>query len=829
MSPAWNRYFNASKTNDLLEAFESMVELNMMPVPLHRDAKGKVKKPAADKDWGIQSIEDRRELLIRTIRNEPKNAGLGCQPFGHIVFDCDPPNKDPKRIQELLDDIDDIVFGGEVYETLVVTGEVGIHIWFKTTPQFQSKYNQARKKVDMPCGGHVEIFVGTPSGQTQVACAPSEGKTISQEIEPANLPEVASEWLLDLVKESKNTVNNVDRCEYEADQGSWESQWFVNRSRKLINNIILSQPGNLHFTLRAMVRTIAGYAAGMGLEYEKNNLFGSIELALQTNGNCHSFKCAKKTMEWAWSRGVSLPMAPEEFKKKKGRIVSQPEPQKPKYYDPENDRGDAWEPPKEKNDLIPYHDPFLTAEEFVKSEGLNRFITWHGSTWQWRLGKYNEIRGEELKSMIGSFTDHWYLINIETIYSKIDDPDEKAKVKKKPVTSSAIQSVNQAFNSLTTIPERKLPCMPYWIDRHPHDWDPIETIALRNCLLNVRTKETMPLTNRWFSRVRSNVEWLGSDQDCPVWKEFLQKAFPNDQKSIELLQMFFGLCLTSNTTFQKILALLGPPRSGKGTTCRTLSALLGAESVASLALGDLAREFGLEKLIGMPVAIMPDVRFGNRDNVSDAIERMLSISGEDEIRIARKYQPDWSGKLPTRIIMASNEMPRLPDAAAALPTRLLVLQFVESHVGKEDLDLPNKLQKELPGILAWSVEGYSKLLENKGFPENDSTLESVEEAKEIASPMHAFLSDCFEFQSGATAEIQITDVYELYKRWCADTGRTPACVQIMSKQIKDLNPKLRTVRPGGKNNDRKRCFSGMNYSTFGHQLKLKMEAERKSF
>jgi putative DNA primase/helicase len=293
--------------------------------------------------------------------------------------------------------------------------------------------------------------------------------------------------------------------------------------------------------------------------------------------------------------------------------------------------------------------------------------------------------------------------------------------------------------------------------------------------------------------------------------------------------MFFGLCLTSNTTFQKILALLGPPRSGKGTTCRTLSALLGAESVASLALGDLAREFGLEKLIGMPVAIMPDVRFGNRDNVSDAIERMLSISGEDEIRIARKYQPDWSGKLPTRIIMASNEMPRLPDAAAALPTRLLVLQFVESHVGKEDLDLANKLQNELPGILAWSVEGYSKLLENKGFPENDSTIESVEEAKEIASPMHAFLADCFAFQEGATAEIQITEVYELYKRWCTNTGRTPACVQIMSKQIKDLNPKLRTVRPGGKNNDRKRCFSGMNYSTFGHQLKLKIEAERRSF
>jgi putative DNA primase/helicase len=108
--------------------------------------------------------------------------------------------------------------------------------------------------------------------------------------------------------------------------------------------------------------------------------------------------------------------------------------------------------------------------------------------------------------------------------------------------------------------------------------------------------------------------------------------------------MYFGLCLTSNTSFQKILAMIGPPRSGKGTISRTLANLLGPESVASLGIGDLAREFGLEKLIGVPVAIMPDVRFGSRDNVSDAIERILSISGEDEIRIARKYQSDWSGK-----------------------------------------------------------------------------------------------------------------------------------------------------------------------------------------
>ena len=86
---------------------------------------------------------------------------------------------------------------------------------------------------------------------------------------------------------------------------------------------------------------------------------------------------------------------------------------------------------------------------------------------------------------------------------------------------------------------------------------------------------------------------------------------------------------------------------------------------------------------------MPDVRFWKPITSADAIERLLSISGEDETVLPANYQSDWCAQsCPLGIVMASNEMPRLPDAAAAMPTRLLTLQFTtESHLGKEDLDL----------------------------------------------------------------------------------------------------------------------------------------------
>jgi putative DNA primase/helicase len=264
-----------------------------------------------------------------------------------------------------------------------------------------------------------------------------------------------------------------------------------------------------------------------------------------------------------------------------------------------------------------------------------------------------------------------------------------------------------------------------------------------------------------------------------------------------------------------MLSLVGPPRSGKGTTARVIERLIGSDAVVSLGMGDLSREFGLEKLIGAQVAIMPDVRFGGRENVSDAIERLLSITGEDDIRIARKYQTDWNGKLPTRIILASNEMPRLPDAAAALPTRMLTLHFTESFVGREDADLMNRLENELEGILSWSVGGFMDLSESGRFVENDATVDACSEASEIGSPMVAFMRECLVITHNEETSIEIAEVYRAYQGWCTATGHKPSSMTTMVKQIMDLEPKLRKRRPGKRSETRRRSFLGMHISNEG--------------
>ena len=85
------------------------------------------------------------------------------------------------------------------------------------------------------------------------------------------------------------------------------------------------------------------------------------------------------------------------------------------------------------------------------------------------------------------------------------------------------------------------------------------------------------------------------------------------------------------------------------------------------------------------------------------IERLLSISGEDTLTVNRKYRDQWTGKLPCRLHVLSNELPKLGDASMAIVGRIVLLLTTRSWLGKEDHDLEPALQRELTGILNWSL------------------------------------------------------------------------------------------------------------------------------
>ncbi len=254
-----------------------------------------------------------------------------------------------------------------------------------------------------------------------------------------------------------------------------------------------------------------------------------------------------------------------------------------------------------------------------------------------------------------------------------------------------------------------------------------------------------------------------------AWYTFLHQLFDGDLKSLDLLQEWFGYCLTGDTSQQKMMLMVGPKRSGKGTIARVLAQLIGAGNICGPTTSSLAGPFGLQPLIGKSLAIVSDARF-HGENIATVVERLLCISGEDTLTVDRKHKTSVTLKLPTRFMFLTNEFPRLTDASGALAGRFVILRLTESFYGKEDTGLTNRLLGELPGILNWSIEGWRRLHERGHFVVPSSVTDVVQEIEDLSSPVAAFVrAECV---VGPGRRVWVENLYDAWKLWCEREGRT---------------------------------------------------------
>jgi putative DNA primase/helicase len=223
-------------------------------------------------------------------------------------------------------------------------------------------------------------------------------------------------------------------------------------------------------------------------------------------------------------------------------------------------------------------------------------------------------------------------------------------------------------------------------------------------------------------------------------------------------------------------------------------------------LNGLGGGFGLAPLIGKPLAVISDARFAGRD-ASIVVERLLSISGEDTLTVNRKYRDQWSGKLPSRLHVLSNELPKLGDASTAIVGRMVLLLTTRSWLGREDVTLEPGLHGELTGILNWALDGLQRLTVTNGniFTRLPSADEAITAMRDLASPVAAFVRE--QCDIAADHEIRADDLYAAYKTWAEDNGHSKKSKQTFGRDLHAAFPLISVKRPYG---DRRRVYVGID-------------------
>ncbi len=445
--------------------------------------------------------------------------------------------------------------------------------------------------------------------------------------------------------------------------------------------------------------------------------------------------------------------------------------------------------------LPPPSEPMQVARQFVEQHCLHNgspdaltLRAWHGGWWAWRISHWVEVENRAVRALLYAFTEHASYVTGLSLAPWAP-------------TRRKIGDLLEALSAITILSDEvEQPC---WIDGRASG----TIVAVANGLLDVTSRDLFEHTPAYFNQTAVPFSYDAAAPEPAKWLTFLAALWPQEPAAIDVLGEWFGYVISGRLDLHKILLMVGPTRGGKGAIARVLTALVGRRNVCGPTLNSLGGDFGLAPLIGKPLAIISDARFVGK-NGSVVVERLLSISGEDTLTVNRKYRDQWTGKLPSRLHVISNELPKLGDASTAIVGRIVLLLLARSWLGKEDHDLEPTLHAELPGILNWALNGLERLtLDNDNrFTRLASAEDAITAMRDLASPVAAFVRE--ECVLGPQHEIGAEMLYGSYRAWCEANEHVKASKHVFGRDLAAAVPAIRKERRG-RGKERRYVYAGI--------------------
>lgn len=400
--------------------------------------------------------------------------------------------------------------------------------------------------------------------------------------------------------------------------------------------------------------------------------------------------------------------------------------------------------------------PLDVAVDLLAQEVLPPLLFWRGS---WHM--YSP--------------DHWRIAEAaeieDLLYAALENSTWTEYTAKGPTSrdwspsSTRVREVLRAIQSKCTLAREAE--APAWLDGSDKS---NSLVPASDCLFDPATGEVHPRSCRFFSTGYIDAPVAARHAKPKRWLKFLQQLWGDDAESIALLQEWLGYVVAGDTRRHKGMLMIGPKRSGKGTILHIAEALVGgAQGAFSATMSSFSGDFGLELAEGRTLLTMGDLRGSGRE-AATAAQKLLEIIGGDSVYINRKGRQAITAPLRTRVMIATNSMPKLYDDAGVVESRFLILRMTRSFAEQEDIDLLNKLLPELGGIVQWALEGYRRLEQNGTFTTPASDQDDRMELRQNSAPITEFLTDACAFTDDGAEETARREVWQAYVAWCQETG-----------------------------------------------------------
>ncbi|MFV8672083.1 DNA primase family protein [Ralstonia pseudosolanacearum] len=248
------------------------------------------------------------------------------------------------------------------------------------------------------------------------------------------------------------------------------------------------------------------------------------------------------------------------------------------------------------------------------------------------------------------------------------------------------------------------------------------------------------------------------------FKQFIERVLP-DVDVRQRVQEYAGYTLTADARHQRAQFWIGGGANGKGVLANVIQALHGYVAAISL---DGLDGFKLSVLIGASLIYCDEAP---RKNINEQLLKSL-IAGE-RVFVDRKYKDPLSLCVMGKWLVLGNHLPRIEDHSHGFWRRWDIVPFNVTipEVEQDPLLAEFIIREELPGVLAWALEGLMRLQKRGSFdPVLPKAMSSALHSARIeTNSVKAWCAED-EVSCEGVPRLPKSDVYDSYVSWCRDNG-----------------------------------------------------------
>jgi putative DNA primase/helicase len=404
------------------------------------------------------------------------------------------------------------------------------------------------------------------------------------------------------------------------------------------------------------------------------------------------------------------------------------------------------------------------GERIRYCERAGGWLIWNGSTWA--LDDDGEIYR----------LAHESADRIADAASEIRDLDERKKALSFAIALRKHRAIENVVAIASTLDDVAI--------GDPERFDADQRLLnVENGILDLRTGSLAP---HLPSRLMTQIVPVRYDPEarCDRWLQFLSEVFAGDAELIDFIRRAAGYSLTAETTEQCLFVAYGPGANGKstfldvlsrvcGTYCATSSSETFMQRKAEAPTNDLARLRGARVVLS--------VETGEDRRLDESFVKWTT--GGDRVVARFLFREHFEFRPRFKLWLACNHRPLIRGSDAGIWRRIRLVPFAQTFAGDRcDRHLAEKLEAELPGILAWAVAGYTEW-QDSGLGMAQAVRAATKSYKGDMDLFGQFLSDrCVRDD---LRETTAGELYAVYRQWAESAGERPQSQRWLSLRLSE--------------------------------------------